>query len=453
MSQAHEISLQPGPYKVHTQIIQQQIDACSAAGGGRVILQEGQYTSGTLILRTGVTLHLEKGATILAGDNITDYLRKEDEATALIFADHAQNIALTGQGTIDGNGKAFRRPRQNIPDWVTAKKPFGTWIPGFETDTKPRPMALVLLADCRNVRMENIRVQDATRWTIHLLACTDVLVRNVVIRNPPEVPNGDGFDFDSCSHVLIEDCDIKTPDDAICLKTTRTWGLERPCRNITVRRCRLRTTCHGFCIGHETQDDFEDIHVSDLQIGPLAGYPVLTGIGLGIIDGAAIRRIHLSNIEMTDVVAPLHIRLSNEGRVYRGQKAMTPKPPRTRPPGELRDIVLENISIRRATGNSFISGLPGHPIHNLSLRNLSLELTQSVDPARILTPVPELESEYPLNEMWRFLPSYGLFCRHIAGLELTNVNLTATVPESRPALTLQDVSSYRCQNTHMKSSS
>ncbi len=433
----------------HTRTIQDAIDHCSAGGGGRVILRAGLHPSGTLVLRSGVTLHLEKDATLLASADLADYVHKEGTPTGLIFADQAQDIGLTGEGTIDGNGKAFRVKHEKPADWVEGKKPMGIWIPSFSTGSRPRALALILLSECRNVRMENLRVQDSTRWTIHLLACSDVLVRGLTVRSAVDTPNGDGFDLDGCSRVLMEDCDIETSDDAICLKTSRTWGLDRPCRDITVRRCRAFSTTHGFCIGHETQDPFANIEVSDVQIGGWGGFRTLTGIGLGSIDGATIQGVRLSNIHMTDVVAPFQIRLSSECRTYRGHAAATSyldKKMHQRPPGELRDIAIEDITVTGATGNSFLSGLPGLPLHNLSLRNLRVQWSEAADPARIMNTVPELESEYPRDPMWRFLPAYGFFCRHIRGLELTNVTLTAVPGESRPALLIKDVGPFTCQN-------
>jgi len=435
--------LRPSPQGLSTSLVQQAIDAASARGGGRVVLSPGVYHCGALVLRSNVTLHLERGARILGSPDLAHYVRKEGEATALIFADGAKNIAITGEGIIDGNGVSFRSRRTQVPDWVEEKKRCGVWIPGFETATRPRTLALILLSECRNVRLEGVRVQDSTRWTIHFFACHDVTVRGVVIRNVAEVPNGDGIDIDSCSGVLIEDCDIETADDAICLKTTRLWGVTQDCRDITVRRCRLMTTCHGFCIGHETQDDFINVSVSEVQIGGMGGYPVLTGIGLGSIDGAALRNIRLSRIDMDNVVAPFQIRLSSECKSYRGHTAAAAyrdKKFKQWPIGELCDIALEDINVHGAGGNSFISGLPGHPLHNLSFRRVSIHCAGPVETSRVLWDVPELESEYPSSPMWRYLPAHGLFLRHIAGLQLENVAISHEAAERRPGLLMKDVS-------------
>lgn len=442
-----DIVLEPSAQSA-ARMIQEAINTCAAQGGGRVVLKAGEYRSGTVILKSGVTLHLEKNAVLLGSSQIGDYFVKEGMPTALLFAEGAENIAITGEGTVDGNARVTRRRKGVIPDWVESKKTFGTWIPAFEYEQPSRPISLVHFADCRNVVMDGIHLVDSPRWTLHLLGCSDVVLRTLTIRTPPMASNGDGIDLDGCRDVLVEDCDIETGDDAICLKNSRTWGFARPCRNITIRRCRAFSGTHGFCIGHETQDDFENITVSDLDIGPANGHRTLTGIGLGSIDGGSLRHIRISDIRMTEVVAPFQIRLSNEGKVFRGHTpgaAYHEKIMGRRPPGEIRDIVLENITVRGATGNSFVSGLSGHPLQDLCFRNIRVEFVGEIDSSDVNHEVPELVAEYPHNEMWRLLPAYGFFFRHIEGLELSVIEITAT-REKRPAIWLKDVISFDCRN-------
>lgn len=439
---ANIITLRPDATASHTSLIQKALNACSANGGGTVVLESGQYHSGTLVMRSHVTLHLEKGAILSATATMSEYLRREgpegarlvasEGSTALIFAENAEHIALTGEGVLDGSGKLFfkRRKADEIPDWVDHRKKTGTWVPGFETNLtqKTRPRALILFSQCRHIRLELAHVQDSPAWTIHLLACTNAILRGIALRGALNGSNTDGIDLDSCSDVLIEDCDILTGDDAIALKSTNLWGLKAPTRRITIRGCRLRSTTHGFTIGTETQDDFEDIVLEDSTIERPGEYRTLTGIGLSIVDGAAIRGIRISNVTIDDAIAPLQIRLGNAGR---GQK--TPSP------GTLEDITLENIMIRGAQGNNLIAGLSGHPLKNITLRNVSFELAAAIDPSGVLTKVPELDAEFPCHEIWRFLPAYGLFCRNVRGLDLSDVTFTKTVEDSRPAMLLEDI--------------
>ncbi len=427
----------PGDGPGHTQTIQRALDACSAQRGGRVVLRAGQHGSGTIYLRSHVTLHLEKDAILLGSPNVAEYGTKAGNpgarimmgiGTGLVFAEGAEDIAITGEGTIDGNGRSFWKKAENIPEWVEEKRTLGTWIPGFDCGSRERPRALVMLLDCRNVRMENVRIQNSPSWTVHLLACTHVTIRGITLRGAVNGSNTDGIDLDACSHVLVEDCDIATGDDAIALKNTNGWGLKRPSRHITVRRCRLCSTTHGFTIGTETQDDFEDIVLEDSEIGKSEEYRTLTGIGLSIVDGAAMRRVRISNVTIADAISPIQIRLANAGR---GQVA--PKP------GIMEDITLEKISILRAHGNNMILGLPKHPLRRVALRDVKLEFTGLVDPQLLMAEVPHLDKEFPNTHAWRYLPAYGFFCRDIEGLELSNVTFSAPLEEKRPDLLLENV--------------
>lgn len=425
----------------HTHVIQQAIDACFKRGGGRVVLTPGRYVCGTLFLRSGVELHLEKNALLCGSEAIRDYEARSFEgaarinngvATALIFAEKATGIAITGEGIIDGSGESFWEKNERPPEWVAEKKPLGIWFPALETKTKPRPRALVLLVECDQVRIENVSLRNSPAWTVHLLACSHVFIRGICLRGSVHGSNTDGIDLDACCDVRVEDCDIETGDDALCLKNTNMWGLRRTSRRITVRRCRLASVTHGFTIGTETQADFEDITLVDSTIEKADGWRTLTGIGLSVLDGGAIRRVHIENVTISDSIAPLQLRLGDVGR---GQAV--------RAPGLISGLTLERITILRAHGNCLIAGLPGHPLRDVALREVSLEFVDVVDPARIMAQLPEFETEFPPGEVWRFLPAYGFYCRHVEGLEFTGVTITTQVPDRRPALAFKNIVGWR----------
>lgn len=423
--------------KLHTRAVQQAIDTCSERGGGRVVLRPGCYRCGTLFLRDGVDLHLEKNALLCGSEAIEDYEARSFEgaarinngvATALIFAEKAADIAITGEGILDGSGETFWEKNENPPAWVAEKKPLGLWFPALETRAKPRPRALVLLVACEGVRIENVSLRNSPAWTMHLLACSQVLIRGINLRGSVHGSNTDGIDLDACCDVRVEDCDIETGDDALCLKNTNMWGLRRTSRHITVRRCRLASVTHGFTIGTETQADFEDITLTDSTIEKADGWRTLTGIGLSILDGGAIRRVHIENVTISDSIAPVQLRLGNAGR---GQIVPTP--------GSITGITMERITILRAHGNCLIAGLPGHPLRDIALRDVSLEFVDVTDPARIMAQLPEFDTEFPPGEVWRFLPAHGFYCRYVEGLEFNGVTITNAVPDRRPALTLKSI--------------
>jgi len=431
----------------NTTLIQEALDSCAGREGGRVVLRPGVYRSGTIFLRTGVTLHLEKGAVLAGSTDLADYYIKpvvngarinNGIATALIFAEQVTRVALTGEGVVDGHGEAFWELNESPPEWALARKPVGLWIPGFGTRAKPRPRALVLLVDCVDVRIEGITLRSSPAWTLHLLACSQVLIRGMTLRGTVHGSNTDGVDLDGCSDVLLEDCDIETGDDALCLKNTNTWNLGRPSRRITARRCRLASSTHGFTVGTETRNDFEDITLVDSSIEKSGEWRTLTGIGLSILDGAALRRVLVRNVTVSDSIAPIQLRLGNAGR---GQ--VSPMP------GEISGLTLEQITIVRPFGNCLISGLPGHPLHDVALRQVTLEFDNVMAPELIMLSLPEFDTEFPPFEVWRFLPAHGFYCRHVEGLEFTDVTITAVAAERRPAMIFKNVTGLTTNNVKL----
>lgn len=447
LSLADDIIVEGASPDLSTRLIQQAVDACAAQGGGRVVLRAGRYRSGTVFLRGGVTLHLEKDAVLCGSADIADYHVKpvvngarinNGVATALIFAEKAAHIGLTGEGVVDGNGEAFWEKKESPADWIESRKPIGLWIPGFGCQAKPRPRALVLLVDCRDVDIRDVTLRGSPAWTLHLLACTQVTIRGMTLRGAVHGSNTDGVDLDACSDVLMEDCDIETGDDALCLKNTNTWNLRRPSRRITARRCRLASTTHGFTIGTETQSDFEDITLVDSRIEKSGEWRTLTGIGLSILDGGAIRGVRIENVTVADSVAPIQLRLGNAGR---GQEV--------RAPGSISGLTLERITILRAFGNCLIAGLAGHPLRNVALRRVTMEFDVAADPALIMRDVPELDAEFPPIEVWRFLPAHGFYCRDVDGLEFTDVTVAAVAAERRPALIIKNVTDLNVRDTRL----
>ena len=172
--------------------IQSRIDAAAASGGGVVRVLSGLHVSPALRLKTGVTLHLEKGAVLRAETNLCAYAINEGHA--FILAESADRVAIEGEGVIDGGGDLF---------------------PVDSLDFRQQPR-LVWFRDCRDVRIEGVTLRNGRRWLCYLARCDGVLVRKVKIRSLHQ-RKGDGFDIES-KNVLIEDCDIETQDDSIVFK-------------------------------------------------------------------------------------------------------------------------------------------------------------------------------------------------------------------------------------------
>jgi polygalacturonase len=393
--------------RLDTANIQAAVDACSRQGGGTVVFPPGTYLSGTIVLKSGVTLHLDPGAVLLGSTSLADYpvhipkLRSYTDTyteRSLIFAEGVANVAITGRGVIDGQGAAFEGPYKRRP-------------------------YLVRFVECRDVAVTGVTLRNSPMWVQHYLACEQVLIHGVTVRSRVN-HNNDGIDIDASRNVRISDCDISSGDDAIVLKSTT----DRRTANVVVTNCLLSTACNALKMGTETNAGFENIVISNCAIRDTG----LAGLTLQIVDGGTLDGVAVSNLTMRGVGAPVFIRLGDRARPF---VAGGPRPGI----GRLRNVTIANIEATGAgaTGCA-IAGLPGHPIENLTLDNIRLEFEGGVA-EKPATPVPEHPEKYPEHSMFGRLPAYGLYCRHVANLRLRNLEARVVKPDVRPAVLLEDV--------------
>jgi polygalacturonase len=264
---------------LNTDAFQKALDACAKAGGGVVIVPAGQYLIGSVVMGSNTTLRLEKDATIIGSPNADDYPlmnvrwegRWRDGHRALIHAKDAINIAIVGEGKIQGD--------LNIGN---LRNPRGPCI--FEP------------IECKNVRLEGISINYRRMWAMHLTYCDDVHIAGLNIRSTRN--NGDGIDIDSCRNVRIEKCDIDAGDDAIVLKSGR--GMEavriaRPTENVTVTDCRLGSDFAGFAIGTEMSGGVRNVKFSNCTF--------TRGANAIFIKSRTGRGGFIENVEGTDLKA------------------------------------------------------------------------------------------------------------------------------------------------------
>jgi polygalacturonase len=389
--------------------IQQAIDSC-AASGGMVFFPAGNYLSGTIVLKSNVTLHLSEGATLWASKRPEDF-----KPLHLIYAKDAENITLEGDGTINGNGEAY---------WDTNTK-------GFFRAKGPRPSPLVELVNCRRVRIRDLAFRNAPGWTIHPLGCDGVWIHGISIVNHTRGPNTDGIDPDSSRNVFISDFYCEAGDDCIVIKTTG-WlagGKVQPAENITVTNSVLTTTCGAFKLGTESLGDFRNIAFTNSTMFRIPGafQSPISGIAIDIVDGSTLDGLVVSNVIMRDVRTPIFIRLGNRGR---GMKVPVP--------GILRNVSISNVLATGAELPSSITGLPGYPVENLTLANVNITMKGGGHAVRGLD-VPENPEKYPDPAMFGPLPAYGFYVRHAAGLALKDVQVRWDQEDARPAMIFDDV--------------
>ncbi len=410
-----------------TAAIQKTIDKCNFSGGGKVIVPAGNYKSGTLYLKDNVTIYLEKGATLYGSPFLKDYPENDPDFTffrkgslkrALIYAEKRTNIALEGEGTIDGQGAKF-------------------WIPeGSKLDSYAVRPYLIWLIQCTNVRTEGLHLRNSGLWMQHYLACDNVYIHNIDVFNHSN-KNNDLMDIDGCHDVRISDCIGDSDDDGITMKSTSGRANE----NITITNCVISSHCNALKMGTESSNGFKNIVVSNIVIRPskvtdhsIEGTPRgHTGIALESVDGGILDGVVISNIRIDGPLCPIFIRLGKRNRPYfNGQKFDKP--------GVLQNISISNVIATGAQKNGCsITGSPGQEVENVSLSHIRIEFEGGGTKENYLRQVPEKEKAYPEYDMFDDLPAYGFYIRHARNISFSDVQLITKSKDMRPALHLDDV--------------
>jgi len=431
---------------LNTSALQAAIDAAAAAGGGEVLFPSGTFLTGTLYLKSRVRLQLSQGTVILGSPNLADYPltrckypSKSDSYTvrALIWGEDLSDISIAGPGVIDGQGARFNGNKATPEELAAASQPYeqeGRYTP--EKIYLNRPY-LIRLIGCRNVRVENLSLRNSAMWMQHYLDCEFLTLRGLNVFNHVAA-NNDMIDIDGCREVIVSDCVGDTDDDALTLKSTGA----RPTEHVVVTNCLLSSHCNAIKAGTESAGGFKDIAISncvirrssvkDAHSGNADG---LSGIALELVDGGALERVTISNIVIEGTMAPIFMRLGNRARPA---KPSDPKPP----VGTFRDVAISNVI---ATGASplgcAISGIPGHPIENVTLSNIHIAFAGG---GKAFTgDVPEEEDKYPECKMFGPLPAYGFFVRHVKNVRLRDVELTSATPDPRPPTTIIDADGFQ----------
>lgn len=392
-----------------TRAIQAAMDA-AARSGGTVYFPAGDYVSGTLRLRSGVTLQLDGGATLLASRDDGDFdppkapgydtfadRETSDFSFALLQGWGLSHVSILGPGRVDGN----RTSRGG-----------------------PKPIAL---RECRRIAIRDLTLTNAANYNISLLGCDDVDILRVRILNG----YSDGIDPDCCRNVRIAGCHIESRDDAIVLKTSFALGVRRSTENVTVTDCHLVTRHNALKLGTESAGDFRGITLRDCTVvgqrHPWKG-ELTSGVSLQAVDGGRLREVAVSNIRMTNIRSPIFVRLARRGRAPGGG-----------PGGELRDVSISNVVAEGATGASSITGIPGLSVGSITLKDIRILSAGGGKAELVSLEMPEMEGRYPDAAMFTDLPAYGFYCRHVVGLTMDGLDLSVAQPDARPALVFDDV--------------
>lgn len=350
-----------------TRAIQRAVDACARDGGGVVgLLPGGRYLSSTIVLKDHVTFDIAGGATLLAS-GVREAYREQG---CLLFAENAENIAVTGRGTIEGQGSSMAWFPTLVEGNYTVPAPFlGHWnpleqFPGVYSPTgRPR---MILLVGCRRVELADFRINDAPTWTVHLIGCEDLLIQGVTIDNSLIVPNCDGIDVDRCRRVRVSDCAIRAGDDCIVLKTSRNTTRFGDCEDVTISNCTLESSSAGIKIEPEGAGVIRSVIATGCTISRSN-----RGVALLQRDGALVEDLTFSSFTITTrrhhpmwwgAAEALHV--SNLPR----RSSM--------PAGTVRSIRFENI-LCRGEGGLFVRGWPGSRTADISFSGVDVTMEKT----------------------------------------------------------------------------
>jgi len=384
--------------------IQVAVDACAQAGGGTVYFAPGDYLSGTIDLKSHVCLYLEAGATLWGSMNRADYKPLPYGQTtmdgtldlngSLLMAESIENVTIEGRGCIDGHGRAF---------WETHKCNLTALKPKAH-----RPHALLFLANTQDIVLRDITLKNSPCYTLWLLGCEQANISGLKIQNPLEGPNTDGINLGCCSHVHISDCHIVTGDDAIAISSGNEGFLGRSCptQNITVNNCTLcSSTCGVRVCNMEDVAPVKNCVFTNLVIyDTRMGIDILTALAADpkivppVAAGGRIERLVFSDIVMDNVKRPIYIWQGSES----GGNSN----------GRIEDVSITNV-VAQAQESCFIGGLAGHPIRQLRLHHITVNIQGNAKSPDFETP-----------DIWdgEKIP-WGIYCRYIQDLSLTNVTV------------------------------
>lgn len=373
----------PGGAANNTAAIRQAIEDCHKKGGGRVVVPAGEWLTGAIHLKSNVNLHVSKGATLKFSTDPKDYTplvltRWEGmelmHLSPLIYAYEQKNIAITGEGTLDGQGKAFfwkwhGNPRYGGDPKVISQKPdrdklyemMQAGVPVAERifgETRYLRPQFVQPYKCKNVLIEGVKIIDSPMWEVHPVLCENVTIRKLNIST--HGPNNDGCDPESCKDVLIEDCFFDTGDDCIAIKSGRNEDGRRlnvPTENVIIRGCTMRDGHGGITVGSEISGGVRNVFAENCTLDSADLWTALR-VKNNASRGGKLENFFFRNITVGQVSrAVVEIDFNYE----EGAKGKhTPL---------VRNYVVENLTCNKGNRAVDLQGLDNAPIYDVQMKN------------------------------------------------------------------------------------
>jgi hypothetical protein len=363
-----------GGKALNTVAIQKAIDA-AAKVGGCVYVPGDTFLTGTLMLKSNMTLELAPGAVLLGSRRIEDYTPfvwgHHEDCTPwhLLVVKDAENVVICGHGTIDGQGMAF---------WEIERP--SEWHFFREIEYRPSPM--IEIWNSSHVTVTGIKICHAAGWALHFLNSQDVKVHGLSIENNLFGPNSDGIDVTGCQDVIISDCYISTGDDAIALKTTED---SESCERVAITNCILETSCVAFRIGFESRKNFRDITLSNCVVKNAS-----RAVDLRTIEGGNIKNVLISGLvgqvnsgwSLDRVIECYAGRYDTPYKIEIPEHPNFGKPKPVEKAGTIQNVTIENVTMR-TTGRLLIGASPDALIENFALRRIHLDYFLLDDPFEV----------------------------------------------------------------------
>ncbi|MEO1257334.1 MAG: glycoside hydrolase family 28 protein [Bacteroidota bacterium] len=430
----------PDGKTMNTKAIQKAIDSAHEDGGGRVVFSAGRFLSGTIVLKSNVELHLMDGAVLLGSTDPDDYL-KISRWKGLVMANGQQNIGISGEGTIDGQGRKLALHIDSLfyaGQIDSARYNFVEMRPKYYL--RPQNIEFV---KCKNVSVTDVTIKNAACWVQTYDVCENVIIDNITV-DSDAYWNNDGIDIQDCKNVQVTNCFVNAADDGICIKSQYP---EHDCDSIYIANCTVRSSASAVKFGTVSHGGFKNVVIENIKV-----YDTFrSAIAIEVVDGGICENILVQNIEAENTGNPIFIRLGDRSK--------------KRPPGILKNVTIKNVKVQvpferpdykyeirgpalpffHNTFPSSITGIPGHPVEHVLLENIEITYPGRGNnglanlPLSRLEDVPEKIADYPEFSMFRELPAWGFYVRHVTGLKMENIVIKIEEPDYRSPMVFDDV--------------
>ncbi len=415
-------------YTLNTAAINKAIETAAAKGGGTVLIPAGSFVTGPIIMKSNINLHLAKGALVIFSPDFNQYplvvssFEGVDAARCQspLTAENLENIAITGEGIMNGNGyywRPLKKDKLSESQWKNHLKKYGgvltddkkTWyssakaLKGLKDNNigklKPgQPLSdfedvkdflrpnMIRIYQCKNVLIENVTFENSPAWTTHCMMSEHITLKGLKVKNPWFGTNTDALDLESCKNALVEDCVFDTGDDGICIKSGRDEeGRKRgmPTKDVIVNNCTVYHSHGGFVVGSEMSGGASNLFVSNCNfIGSDIGLRFKTTRGRG----GVVENIYIDNVNMLDIPAEAVLfdmyYAAKDPVALSGEKRELPKvefKPVDESTPQFKNFYISNITCNGASKGIFVRGIPEMHIHNINIENAVLQANEGID--------------------------------------------------------------------------